>query len=149
MNQSDHGFRKPNLFERILNKAFGALLGLGIGLRHNYLLEVRGRKIDRLYSTPVDVLEFKERRFLVAPRGRTQWVRNAESAGEVTLKEVSSAGDFRVRIVSNDEKPELLKEYLDRFKIDCAKIFPLEAGSESHAFVKIAERYPVFELLEV
>ena len=56
---------------------------------------------------------------------------------------------FRVRIVSNDEKPEILKEYLDRFKLTVQRYFPLEAGSESRAFVKIAERYPVFELLEV
>jgi hypothetical protein len=77
MNQPDPAFRKPNLFERILNGAFGTLVRFGLGLRHNYLLEVRGRKTDRVYSTPVDLLEFKERRFLVAPRGRTQWVRNA------------------------------------------------------------------------
>lgn len=94
MNQPDVGFRKPNLFERILNKAFGILVGLGLGLRHNYLVEVRGRKTDRIYSTPIDLLEVEGRRFLVAPRGRTQWVRNAEAAGEVTLKEASSDGDF-------------------------------------------------------
>lgn len=149
MKQPDQHFRKPNLFERLLNKAFGALLGLGIGLRHNYLVEVRGRKTDRLYSTPVDLLEFKGRRFLVAPRGRTQWVRNAEAAGEVTLKRGVERWRFRVRIVSNDEKPKILKEYLDRFKLTVQRYFPLEAGSESRAFVKIAERYPVFELLEV
>jgi len=78
-------FRKPNFLERTLNKAFGALVRLGIGLRHNYLVEVRGRKTGRLYSTPIDLLEFRERRFLVAPRGRTEWVRNAENAGEVVL----------------------------------------------------------------
>lgn len=86
MNQPDPDFRKPNLFEQILNGAFGTLVRLGLGLRHNYLVEVRGRKTDRVYSTPVDLLEFKGKRFLVAPRGRTQWVRNADAAGEVTLK---------------------------------------------------------------
>ena len=35
-------FRKPNFFEQILNKGFGVLVGLGIGLRHNYLLQVAG-----------------------------------------------------------------------------------------------------------
>jgi hypothetical protein len=60
MNQPDPAFRKPNLFERILNGAFGTLVRFGLGLRHNYLLEVRGRKTDRVYSTPVDLLEFKK-----------------------------------------------------------------------------------------
>jgi deazaflavin-dependent oxidoreductase (nitroreductase family) len=149
MNQSDPDFRKPNLFERILNRSFGTLVGLGLGLRHNYLVEVRGRKTGRVYSTPVDLLEFKGRRFLVAPRGRTQWVHNAEAAGEVALKRGFERRRFRSRIVSNDEKPEILKEYLDRFKLTVQRYFPLKAGSESRAFVNIAERYPVFELFEV
>jgi hypothetical protein len=51
------------------------------------LVEVPGRRTGRLYSTPIDLLEFKQRRFLVAPRGRTEWVCNAESAGEIVLKE--------------------------------------------------------------
>lgn len=80
MNQVSPPFRKPNLFERTLNKTVGVLVGLGIGLRHNYLVEVPGRRTGRLYSTPIDWS------LLVAPRGRTAWVRNAESAGEVVLK---------------------------------------------------------------
>jgi deazaflavin-dependent oxidoreductase (nitroreductase family) len=148
MNQPDVGFRKPNLFERILNKAFGILVGLGLGLRHNYLVEVRGRKTDRIYSTPIDLLEVEGRRFLVAPRGRTQWVRNAEAAGEVTLKRGIERRRFRISIVPNNEKPEILKEYLDRFKLTVQRYFPVIAGSESRVFVSIAERYPVFELLD-
>jgi hypothetical protein len=42
MMQASPIFRKPNSFERTLNKAFGILVGLGIGLRHNYLLQVPG-----------------------------------------------------------------------------------------------------------
>lgn len=149
MNQPDPDFHKPNLFERILNRAFGTLVGLGLGLRHNYLVEVRGRKTGRVYSTPVDLLEFKGRRFLVAPRGRTQWVRNAEAASEVALKRGFERRRFRIRTVANNEKPEILKEYLDRFKLTVQRYFPVKAGCESGAFVKIAERYPVFELFAV
>jgi deazaflavin-dependent oxidoreductase (nitroreductase family) len=142
-------FRKPNFFERTLNKAFGVLVGLGIGLRHNYLVEVPGRKTGRLYSTPIDLLEFKQRRFLVAPRGRTEWVRNAESAGEVVLKRGNVRQKFRVRIVSIEEKPEILKAYLDRFKLTVQRYFPVRAGADPAAFAEIADRYPVFELIAV
>jgi hypothetical protein len=55
---------------------------------------------------------------------------------------------FRIRIVSNDEKPEILKDYLDRFKLTVQRYFPLEAGSESRAFVQIAEWYPVLSCLK-
>ena len=79
-------FRAPTAAERIFNRVYGFLVGLGIGLSHSYLLQVRGRKSGKIYSTPVDLLELNGKQFLVAPRGRTQWVRNAEAAGEVTLK---------------------------------------------------------------
>ena len=84
MNQTS--FRRPNSMERAFNRVFGFLVGLGFGLPPNYLLQVRGRLTGRIYSTPVDLLEFRGKRFLVAGRGRTQWVRNAEAAGEVILK---------------------------------------------------------------
>src|ERR1700675_3278006 len=79
-------FRAPSAVERLFNRVFGFQVGLGLGFSHNYLLQVRGRKSGKLYSTPIDLLELGGKRFLVAPRGRTQWVRNAETAGEVTLK---------------------------------------------------------------
>jgi deazaflavin-dependent oxidoreductase (nitroreductase family) len=149
MNQASPLFRKPNLFERALNKAFGVLVGLGIGLRHNYLVEVPGRRTGRLYSTPVDLLEFKEKRFLVAPRGRTEWVRNAESTGEVVLRRGKVKQKFRIRIVSNEEKPEILKAYLDRFKLTVQRYFPVAANSDAGAFIEVADRYPVFECFQV
>jgi hypothetical protein len=37
-------FLKPSPVERLFNRIFGALVGRGIGLRHNYLLQVRGVK---------------------------------------------------------------------------------------------------------
>ena len=95
MNQPGTVFLKPNFFEQILNKGFGVLVGLGVGLRHNYLLQVRGRKTGRVYSTPVDLLDFNGGRFLVAGRGRTQWVRNAEAAGEIALKRGTKRQKYR------------------------------------------------------
>ena len=65
-------FRQPTAIERGFNRCFGFLVGLGLGMKHNYLLEVRGRKSGKLYSTPIDLLELGGKRFLVAPRGRTR-----------------------------------------------------------------------------
>src|SRR5262245_8754417 len=123
MNQGQPRFRKPNLFERSLNRAFGVLVGLGMGLRHNYLVEVRGRRTGRVYSTPIDLLELEGRRFLVAPRGRTEWVRNAESAGEVILKRGRMRQKYRIDIIANAHKPEILKAYLDRFALTVERYF--------------------------
>lgn len=110
---------------------------------------MRGRKTGRVHSTPVNLLEWNGKRFLVAGRGRTQWVRNAEAAGEIVLKRGSTRERFRIRAVSNDEKPEILKTYLDRFKLTVARYFPVPAGSEPRAFTAVTDRYPVFELTSV
>jgi len=140
-------FRPPSAMERAFNRFFGFLVGLGFGLKHNYLLQVRGRKSGKLYSTPIDLLEMDGKRFLVAPRGRTQWVRNAEASGEVTLKRGSFRQNFRLRAIPDAEKPELLKAYLDRFKTTVQRYFPVPAGSDVQAFANITANFPVFELV--
>ena len=139
-------FRQPNLLDRILNRLFGLLLKLGVGLAHNYLLEVRGRKTGKVYSTPVNVLEYKAKRYLVAPRGYTQWVRNVETSGEATLVQRAERTKVRLRTVADEEKPEILKAYLDRFKLTVQRYFPIAAGSPAEAFKSLAVRYPVYEI---
>jgi deazaflavin-dependent oxidoreductase (nitroreductase family) len=140
-------FREPSAVERLFNRAFGFLVGLGLGFSYNYLLEVRGRKSGKLYSTPIDLLELHGKRFLVAPRGRTQWVRNAEAAGEITLRRRSTRLKFRLRPLSDTEAPAILKAYLDNFKSEVQRYFPVPAGSPPEAFSTLTSSYPAFELL--
>jgi deazaflavin-dependent oxidoreductase (nitroreductase family) len=140
-------FQELNRVERIFNWIFGVLVGLGLGLHHNYLLQVTGRRSGRTYSTPVNLLEFKGKRFLVAGRGYTQWVRNAQAAGKIVLKKGFKREEFRVRAVPDEEKPEILKAYLDRFTLTVQRYFPAPAGSAPTAFEPLVAKYPVFELL--
>ena len=123
------------------------MVGLGLGFSYNYLLQVRGRKSGKIYSTPIDLLEFGGKRFLVAPRGPTQWVRNAEAAGEVTLKKGRKLQKFGLRALSDQEKPEILKAYLDQFRREVQRYFPVPAGSPVEAFRELVQSYPAFELI--
>ena len=147
MTSSLPTFREPTPFEKLFNRSFGFLVGLGLGPSHIYLLQVRGRKSGKLFSTPVDLLELQGKRYLVAPRGRTQWVRNAEAAGEITLKKGGTRQQFHLRPIPEADKPQILKAYLDSFKREVQRYFPVAAGSPPATFVAIAESYPVFELL--
>lgn len=140
-------FRDPTAIERAFNRTYGFLVGLGFGLSHSYLLQVRGRKSGKIFSTPVDLLKLNGKQFLVAPRGRTQWVRNAEAAGEITLKRGSFRETHRLRPLADSEKPEVLKSYLDSFKKEVQRYFPLPAGSPASAFRELASNYPAFELV--
>jgi deazaflavin-dependent oxidoreductase (nitroreductase family) len=144
-DSSSTSFLRPTTFERSLNYVFGVLVGLGFGLRHNYLLQVTGRKSGRLYSAPVNLLAMGNKLYLVCPRGRAQWVRNAEASGRVTLKK-GRIQEFVLSAVSDEEKPPILKEYLDRFRTTVQRYFPVGAGSPADAFTPYASRYPVFEL---
>jgi hypothetical protein len=146
MNEARVSFKQPSGVERAFNNFFGMLVGLGLGLSHNYLLQVRGRKSGRIYSTPIDLLVVNGRKYLVAPRGETQWVRNARSTGEVWLKKGRRRDHFRLREILDEQKPELLKAYLDQFQTTAQQYFSVPAGSRPEAFSAIASQHPVFEL---
>jgi deazaflavin-dependent oxidoreductase (nitroreductase family) len=147
MNSPVSTFREPTPVERLFNRSFGFIIGLGLGPSHTYLLQVRGRKSGKLFSTPVDLLEQNGKRYLVAPRGRTQWVRNAEAAGEITLKKGNTRLKFHLRPIPDADRPPILKAYLDNFKREVQTYFPVAAGSPVESFVVIAGSYPAFELL--
>src|SRR5690349_10198424 len=142
MDSSPSPFLKPSPFERLFNRLFGVLVGWGIGLPHNYLVQVHGRKSGRIYSMPVDVLDFNGKRYLVAPRGETQWVRNARAAGQLWLKKSASRRQYALRELQDREKPQILKEYLNRYKTTVQRYFSVPASSPVEAFSEFAQRYP-------
>src|SRR5258708_9719616 len=113
--QAEREFRPATPVERFFNRAFGFLVGVGLSPSYNYLLEVKGRKSGKLYSTPVNLHELNGKQYLVAPRGRTQWVQNAEVSGEVTLKKPGQRRRSRLRPVADSEKPEILRSSLSRY----------------------------------
>ena len=137
---------QPTLIDRIINRIFGLMVKLGFGLSHNFLLEVRGRKSGRVYSTPVNVLDYQEKKYLVAPRGDTQWVRNVVVSLTATLVKGAKRENVRLRPIADEAKAEILKAYLDRYKLTVQRYFPVPAGSPTEAFEPLAVRYPVFEI---
>src|SRR6266704_1874622 len=139
--RDERDFRKANAPERFFNRAFGFLVGLGLSPSFNYLLEVRGRKSGKIYSTPVNLHEVNGKQYLVAPRGRTQWVQNAEVAGEVALKKRGTRLQFRLRALLDSEKPEVLKSYLSCYRSAVQRFFPVPPDAPLEAFAKIAAGY--------
>jgi deazaflavin-dependent oxidoreductase (nitroreductase family) len=140
-------YDRPNLFERLLNRAIGVLVRVGVGPPDMRVLEVRGRTSGRLYRLPVDLLTDRGRIYLVAPRGHTQWVRNVEASGEVTLRRGTRVQHYRIRALPDVEKAPILKAYLDRFRREVQRYFPVPAGSPVDRFGPLVSRYPAYELL--
>lgn len=141
-------YEKPTVLARFFNNFFGFMVRLGIGPPSSFLLEVRGRKSGRTYSTPVNLLEYGGKKYLVAPRGDTQWVRNVVASGGAVLKKGTRREVIQLRAIPDDAKPDILKSYLDSYKVTVQRFFPMPAGSPREAFEPFASRYPVFEVTE-
>ena len=140
-------FQKESTLDRFFNRLMGQALRLGFAPGYMRLLEVRGRKSGKTFTTPVNVLEFQGRRWLVAARGETAWARNARASGRVVLRRGSRAESLTVREIADTDKPEIIKAFLDRFKSQVQRFFDVPAGSPADAFRATASRTPVFELV--
>lgn len=149
MEHPSPSFERPTAIERLVNSAVGGLVRIGVGPRDMRLLEVRGRKSGRTHRLPVDLLPLDGKLYLVAPRGRTEWVRNAQASGTVTLRRGRRVEQYRLRELPDAAKPPILKAYLERFHRQVQRFFPLPPGSAVESFIPLAARYPAFELARV
>jgi deazaflavin-dependent oxidoreductase (nitroreductase family) len=147
-NEKSPDFTRLTAIERLLNRTYGLVVGLGLGFAHNYVLETRGRKSGRVYTTPVNLLEMNGRRYLCASRGETAWVKNARAAGTVALAKGSKCTAYRVREVPVEERAPILKEFLERYAASVQRFYPVAKGSPIEAFADCAAAMPVFELME-
>jgi deazaflavin-dependent oxidoreductase (nitroreductase family) len=131
----------------VLNGVVSGATRLGLGFWGSRVLRVRGRKSGQWRSTPVNLLSFDGKRYLVAPRGETQWVRNLRAAGggELVLGRRTEA--FRAVELSDTEKPPVLRAYLKRWKAEVGIFFDgVSAGSPEDDLARIAPRHPVFSV---
>jgi hypothetical protein len=103
----------------------------------------------RVYSTPVNLLEFKGRHYLVGGRGHTGWSKNAAAVGVATLVQGTRSREYRVTPVSGELKLEILKAYLDSYAGTVQKFFAVPAHSPVEAFRETADRHPAFEIRPV
>jgi deazaflavin-dependent oxidoreductase (nitroreductase family) len=140
-------FQPESTIDRIFNRLMGRAVAFGIGPGYMRLLEVRGRKSGKTFTTPVNLLEFDGRRYLVAARGETAWARNARAAGHIVLRKGSRHESCAVRELADTEKPRILKAFLDRFASQVQRFFDLPAGSPEASFRVTAAGKPVFELI--
>src|SRR5204863_8722092 len=110
-------FQQPGWFTKnVFNRAVARLTRLGISVAGSRVLEVKGRKTGEPRRTPVNLLTLEDTRYLVAPRGHTQWVRNLRASGRGRLLLGRRAEDFTASEVADEEKETILREYLKRWK---------------------------------
>ena len=135
---------RPTGFRRALNWAIRPLAKRGLAGRHVYVLAVRGRKTGRRYETPVTLIEDGDR-WLVAPYGEVNWVRNARAAGEVELTRARRTQTFRIAEALAEQAAPVLKRYLKAVAV-VRPFFDVTPDSSIEEFTREAPRHPVFRL---
>jgi deazaflavin-dependent oxidoreductase (nitroreductase family) len=141
-------FQRPGWFTtNVFNRAIAALTRLGVSVAGSRILEVRGRKTGEPRRTPVNPLTLDGTRYLVAPRGHTQWVRNLRALPEGRLLVGRRAEAFTAEEVADDAKVPILRAYLEHWKWEVGAFFG-GVGPESpeQDLRRIAPDHPVFRI---
>jgi deazaflavin-dependent oxidoreductase (nitroreductase family) len=138
------GYRRGAV-RRVLNAVVRPLIRVGLVGRHTYLLTVEGRKTGRRYSTPVTLVEDGDKRWLVAPYGERNWVKNARAAGWVELSRAGKSERLRVTEIYDVEAGPVLRNYLRKAPVT-RPFFDVRASDPVEAFSAEASRHPVFRL---
>jgi deazaflavin-dependent oxidoreductase (nitroreductase family) len=145
---AEQDFKRPGWFTKnVFNRLVAALTRLGISVAGSRVLEVRGRKSGELRRTPVNLLTLDGERYLVAPRGNTQWVRNLRAAGAGRLLVGRRGESFTAVEVPDGDKVPILREYLRRWKWEVGPFFEgTSADSPDEEIERIAPKHPIFEI---
>jgi deazaflavin-dependent oxidoreductase (nitroreductase family) len=144
---SDH-YKAPGWFTRnVFNRTVAGLTRMGVSVLGSRELRVRGRKTGEWRTVPVNLLVIDDRRYLVAPRGHTQWVRNLRVAGNGELRVGRRVEAFGATEVADADKPPILRAYLKRWKAEIGIFFDgVDAKSPESELQRIAPDHPVFLL---
>jgi deazaflavin-dependent oxidoreductase (nitroreductase family) len=143
-------YQQPGWFTKnVFNRLVAWLTRLGVSVWGSRELRVRGRTSGEWRRTPVNLLHHDGRRYLVAPRGRTQWVRNLEVAGSGELRVGRRVETFHATPVADADKVAILRDYLRRWKMEVGVFFGGVGPDSSDAEIAaIAPDHPVFLIAE-
>ena len=142
-------YRPPNWLVRyVLNPQVTFTTWLGVGPRTARVLAVKGRKSGKWRTVPVNMLTHDGHRYLVSPRGETQWVRNLRAAGDGELRRGMRAERFHARELSDDEKVAVLRAYLKKWAMEMGIFFQgIGARSSDEEILTITPMHPTFEVI--
>lgn len=139
-------YRRPTRLTKIVNKLISALASLGMAPSHTVTLEVNGRHSGRTRSTAVIWVEYEGERYLVSPRGESEWVRNVRAAGGDAVIRHRGRKKVRLEEVPTERRAPVLQAYLRKTARMTRQLFELDPGASINEFERIAARYPVFRI---
>ena len=145
----------PNLhvprYVKVVGPLLRFLLQARVPLGPNRIVLIRGRKTGVIRPTPIAVLKVDGRRFIWAPWGEVQWVRNLRAAGEATIIEGGRPQPVTATELDAQQRVEFFRDILAPFarRIPLGLGFPfvrLIDGVDLNHPVEEAQDRRVFEL---
>jgi deazaflavin-dependent oxidoreductase (nitroreductase family) len=141
-------YQRPGWFTKnVFNRIVALMTRLGLSVWGSRVLEVPGRRTGEPRRTPVNLLTLGGERYLVAPRGNTQWVRNLRVSGRGRLLLGRRSEEFAATEVPDSERPPILRAYLKRWKAEVGVFFAgVGPDSSDEELTRIAPDHPVFRI---
>jgi deazaflavin-dependent oxidoreductase (nitroreductase family) len=143
----DRRYVRPTASDRAFNAVMAFLTRMGLSVYGSRVLAVRGRKSGVVRTVPVNLLVLDGERYLVAPRGETEWVRNIRAAGGGELRLGARREPIAVTELADADKPPILRAYVRRWWFEVGRFF---AGVTRDATLedlrRIAPGFPVFRI---
>ena len=141
-------YQKPDaMTARVINPLIIALTKLGLSVRGAHGLAVRGRQTGKVQEVPVNPVEVEGSRYLVAPRGETQWVRNLRAVGVAELRVGRRREQIRVTELADEAKPPVLRDYLHWWQRETGRFFGVDANASDEELRRRAPDHPVFRII--
>ncbi|MGI9145833.1 MAG: nitroreductase/quinone reductase family protein [Chloroflexota bacterium] len=142
-------YLRPGWFtHHLLNPLVEWLTRRGVSVYGSRILAVRGRRSGQWRMVPVNLLEYRGQRYLVAPRGVTEWVRNIRAAGEAELRLGSGRQPVKVVELADIQKAVVLRAYLRRWRWEVGQFFEgIGPGATQQDLERAAPKHPIFRIL--
>jgi len=145
MQPTEPRYIRPGRMDNMTSRALRRLVRMGVGLRGARELRVVGRTSGQVRTTVVNLLDVDGQRYVVAPRGTTDWVRNLRAAGRGELRLGRRVERFRAVEVADAAKDPILQAYLERWAFEVGKFFEgLGKDSSAAELAAYASSFPVF-----
>jgi len=141
-------YHKPSAMTRFFNRIFGSIAGAGLMPKKNIMLETKGRRSGQTRSVPVNIVEYEGQRYLVSPRGESEWVRNVRADGGRAVFRHGKREEVRLEELPEAERAPIIQKYLLENAMATKQHFGIDPKSDIAEFVRIAPLHPVFRIIE-
>ena len=139
-------YQRPGALTKLSNLPMAWMASLGLAPKKVVVLEVKGRKSGQVRSAVVNVVEHDGQRYLVAPRGNTEWSRNVKAAGAGSLKH-GKREDVRFEEVPVEQRAPIIQKYLSENAMVTKAHFGIDPDAPMAEFQRIAGEHPTFKIV--